>query len=74
MIKIFKAMNVDQGTIFIQGLAIFVTALLAALTTKGFLWLTILVAADLIQAPFTGISPIANLCKKYGLKPGNIFN
>lgn len=74
MIKIFQAMNIDQATLCMQGLAILLTVFLAVITFWSFLWLTIFVAVDLIQAPFTGFSPFAALCKNWGLKPGNIYN
>ena len=74
MLNKFKEMNIDQGAFIIAGALIVITLILGVIISPIFLWLNGLLGLDMIQAPITKICPVAMLCKKLGLKPGNIFN
>ena len=40
----------------------------------NWLWFTAFVGANLFQASFTGFCPLANILKRFGMKPGCAFD
>lgn len=60
-------MTVERSILLIVGLVVLASALLAALHSPNWLWLTGIMGAHLIQASFTGICPVVMSLKKLGL-------
>ncbi len=61
-------MSVEDGVRIMAGLMILLSVALTRWVDPRWFWLTVFVAANLIQSAFTGICPAAWLLKKAGLK------
>jgi hypothetical protein len=66
-------MNVDRMVMSFAGGMVLLSLLLGLVHSRHWLWLTAFVGANLLQASFTGICPLAAILKKFGIKPGNAF-
>ncbi len=66
-------MVIDKIIFFVAGFVILVSVILSLAHSAHWLWLTALVGANLMQAPFTGFSPMAKVLKALGVKPGAAF-
>jgi hypothetical protein len=60
-------MSVERSILLIVGVIVLGSALLAALHSPAWLWLTGIMGAHLIQASFTGLCPVVITLKKLGL-------
>lgn len=67
-------MNIDRVVLVFAGSMIMLSLLLSQLHHIYWLWLTAIIAANLLQAGFTGFCPLARLLKKIGLPAGAAFN
>ena len=66
-------MNVDRAVLMLAGSLLLISLALAWLVSPYWLILTLLVAANLFQAAFTGFCPAAIVFRKLGLKDGPAF-
>ncbi len=66
-------MNVDRALILFAGIMILVSLVLTVKVDHNFIWFTAFIAANMIQASFTGFCPAVMIFKKLGIKPGSAF-
>ena len=66
-------MTIDHAVVMLAGFLILVGTALAYGVHLGWLWLPVLVGANLMQASITGFCPAALVMKRLGLKPGAAF-
>jgi hypothetical protein len=66
-------MSIDRVVMAWAGTVVLVSLLLSLVHSDYWLWLTALVGANLLQAAFTGICPLAMLLKKMGFRSGVAF-
>jgi hypothetical protein len=66
-------MNVDKLVFAIAGTFILVSVALSQLHSVYWLWFTVFVGANLLQAAFSGFCPLAVILKKLGKEPGCAF-
>ena len=66
-------MNIDRTMFAFAGIMVLVSLALTHFVHANWVWLTVFVGANLLQASFTGFCPAAKLFKALGLKPGNAF-
>ncbi len=66
-------MNIDRAMFAFAGIMVLVSLALTHFVHANWVWLTVFVGANLLQASFTGFCPAAKLFKALGLKPGNAF-
>jgi len=67
-------MNIDKLVFRVAGSFILISLLLSWLHSHYWLLFTAFVGANMLQASFTGFCPMANILKKFGIKPGNAFD
>jgi hypothetical protein len=66
-------MNIDRLVMAFAGLVILVSILLTNIHHPYWMWLTVFVGANLLQAAFTGFCPLATILKKLGKSSGAAF-
>jgi len=66
-------MNVDRAVLAFAGVVILASLLLAWYVSPYWLWLTVFVGLNMLQAAFTGFCPVAIVFRKLGLKAGCAF-
>ena len=66
-------MNVDRAVLAFAGVMILASLLLAWSVSPYWLWLTVFVGLNMLQAAFTGFCPAAMVFRKLGLKAGCAF-
>ncbi len=66
-------MNVDRLVLALAGVFILLSLVLFHFHSPYWLWFTVFVGANLLQAAFTGFCPLATILKKMGNKPGSAF-
>lgn len=66
-------MNLDRAVLAFAGLMTLLSVLLTHLVHPGFLWLTVFIGLNMIQAAFTGFCPAALIFKRFGLASGCAF-
>jgi hypothetical protein len=66
-------MNIDRIVMAFAGSVILVSVALAHWHSPNWLWLTVFVGANMLQAAFTGFCPLAKILKSVGSKPGVAF-
>jgi hypothetical protein len=66
-------MTIDRAVMAFAGGMVLVSALLAAVHSIYWLFLTAFVGANLLQASFTGFCPLARILKSIGVNPGRAF-
>jgi len=67
-------MSIERAILLVVGVVVLVTVLLAALHSLGWLWITGLLGAHLIQASFTGMCPVVASLKKLGFTSKPAFS
>ncbi len=60
-------MTVERAVLFTVGCLVLLTVLLAVYHSLGWLWITGLLGAHLMQASFTGLCPVVMVLKRLGL-------
>lgn len=68
-----KTTTVEQWVFRIAGVMILLSLALAHYVHPGFLWFTAFVGANMFQASFTGLCPLAMMLKWAGLANGPAF-
>lgn len=66
-------MNIDRLVFAIAGSFILASLVLSQLHSAYWLWFTAFVGANMLQAAFTGVCPLAVILKKFGRQPGCAF-
>jgi len=66
-------MSLDRMVLAFAGSFILISLLLYLVHSHYWLWFTTFVGANLLQASFTGICPLAKILKFFGVKPGEAF-
>jgi hypothetical protein len=66
-------MNIDRLVFAIAGIFILASLALSQLHSAYWLWFTAFVGANMLQASFTGLCPLAIVLKKLGNRPGCAF-
>jgi len=68
-------MNVDRIVLAFAGTVILASVALTHYHNPNWMWLTVFVGANLLQAGFTTFCPLATILKKvFGVKPGCAFD
>ncbi|MFP3998391.1 MAG: DUF2892 domain-containing protein [Desulfobacterales bacterium] len=66
-------MTIDKLVFRFAGIFILISLLLYLVHSAYWLFLTLFVAANMVQATFSGFCPLAKILKFFGVKPGRIF-
>lgn len=66
-------MSVDRVVMAFAGSVILLSLLLSHYVSTDWLWVTAFVGANLLQAAFTGLCPLAKILKAMGLRTGCAF-
>lgn len=66
-------MNLDKALLAFAGVMVLVSVALTQWVHPNWMWLTVFIGANLVQASFTGFCPAAMIFKKLGLKSGCAF-
>jgi len=67
-------MNIDRIVFAFAGSVILLSVLLSNIHHPAWMWLTVFVGANLLQAAFTGFCPLARILKAAGKKAGQAFD
>jgi hypothetical protein len=63
-------MTLDRIVMALIGAIVLVTVILSQVHAAGWLWVTGIFGAHLLQMAFTGFCPVAKILKSMGMKPG----
>lgn len=66
-------MSLDRAVMMFAGLMVLISVALTHWVHPAWVWLTVFVGLNLIQASMTGFCPAAILFKRLGVKPGSTF-
>ena len=66
-------MNLDRLVFAIAGTFILLSVILSHFHHVNWLWLSVFVGANMVQAAFTGFCPLARMLKAAGVKTGTAF-
>jgi hypothetical protein len=66
-------MNIDRAVIVFAGTMTLASLALAHWHDPNWLWLTVFVGVNQVQAGLTGFCPAAMIFRRLGLRPGNAF-
>lgn len=66
-------MSVDRMVMAFAGLVVLISVALSQFVHPAWMWLTVFVGANLLQASVTGFCPAAMIFKAFGAKPGAAF-
>lgn len=66
-------MNIDRAVMAFAGLMILLSVVLTLTVHGAWVWLTVFIGVNMLQASFTGFCPAAMVFKKMGFKSGNAF-
>lgn len=66
-------MNLDRAVMMFAGLMVLVSLALTHWVHPAWVWLTLFVGLNLIQASITGFCPAAMLFRRLGVRPGSAF-
>jgi hypothetical protein len=66
-------MNIDRTVMAFAGTMILISVVLTQWHSPLWMWLTVFVGANLLQAAFTGFCPLAKILKAIGMRAGEAF-
>ena len=66
-------MSLDRSVLAFAGVMVLLSVLLTWTVSANFLWFTVLIGLNMVQAAFTGFCPAARVFKRLGVKPGTAF-
>ena len=66
-------MSLDRAVMMFAGLMVLVSVALAYWAHPAWIWLTVFVGLNLMQASVTGVCPAAMLLRRLGVRPGTAF-
>lgn len=67
-------MTIDRAVLVFAGCMLLASLALTAFHSQNWVWFSVFIGANMIQAGFTGFCPAAMIFKKLGCKPGCAFN
>ncbi len=67
-------MSIDRLVMAFAGFVILASVALTHYHNPNWMWLTVFVGANLLQASFTKFCPLAMILKKFGATPGKAFS
>ena len=67
-------MCVDKAVMAFAGAMVLISLALTEFVSHSWVYLTVFVGANLVQASVTGFCPAAMIFKRLGVKPGKAFN
>lgn len=67
-------MSIDRLVMAFAGFVILASVALTQYHSPNWMWLTVFVGANLLQASFTKFCPLAIMLKKIGATPGKAFS
>jgi hypothetical protein len=67
-------MSIDRIVMAFAGSVVLISVVLAHFVNTNWLWLTVFVGANLLQASFTGFCPLAVVLKWVGCRRGPAFD
>jgi len=65
--------NIDRIVLAFAGTMVLGSVILSQVHSPHWLWLTAFVGANLLQASYTGLCPLARVLKALGFRPGEAF-
>jgi hypothetical protein len=66
-------MTLDRSVMLFAGVMVLLSVVLTAYVSPLFVWFTVFIGLNLIQASFTGFCPAARIFKAFGVKAGCAF-
>ena len=66
-------MTLDRAVMMFAGLMILISVALTRWAHPGWVWLTVFVGLNLLQASVTRFCPAAMLFRRLGVRPGKAF-
>jgi hypothetical protein len=66
-------MSIDRAVMAFAGVMVLLSVALTVWVSPLWVWLTVFVGLNLLQASFTGLCPAAMLFRRLGFKPGAVF-
>lgn len=66
-------MSLDRAVMMFAGFMVLVSVALAYWVHPAWMWLTVFVGLNLLQASVTGFCPAAMLFRRLGVRPGTAF-
>jgi hypothetical protein len=66
-------MSIDRAVMAFAGIMVLLSVALTVWVSPLWVWLTVFVGLNLLQASFTGLCPAAMLFRRLGFKPGAVF-
>ncbi len=66
-------MNLDRAVMMFAGFMVLVSLALTHWAHPAWVWLTVFVGLNLLQASITGFCPAAMLFRRLGVRPGPAF-
>jgi hypothetical protein len=66
-------MSLDRAVMMFAGLMVLVSIALTHWVHPAWVWLTVFVGLNLVQASITGFCPAAMLFRRLGVRPGTAF-
>ena len=66
-------MTLDRAVMMLAGTMVLLSVALAHWVHPGWIWLTVFVGANLLQASITGFCPAAMVFRRLGVQPGTAF-
>lgn len=66
-------MSLDRAVMMFAGFMVLVSVALSHWVHPAWVWLTVFVGLNLLQASITGFCPAAMLFRRLGVRPGTAF-
>ena len=66
-------MSLDRAVMMFAGFMVLVSLAMAHWVHPAWMWLTVFVGLNLMQASITGFCPAAMLFRRLGVRPGTAF-
>lgn len=66
-------MSLDRAVMLFAGIMVLVSLALTRWVNPAWVWLTVFVGLNLMQASITGFCPAAMLFRRLGVRPGTAF-
>ena len=66
-------MNIDRAVLAFAAIMVLLSVALTAWVSPWFVWLTVFVGLNMLQASLSGLCPAAWAFRKLGLRPGTVF-
>jgi hypothetical protein len=66
-------MTLDRSVMLFAGVMVLLSVVLTTYVSPLFVWFTVFIGLNLIQASFTGFCPAARIFKAFGIKAGCAF-